>query len=113
MDFTDPLDNVEENNEIQAESNFETNIGEHSSLDENLSKENVSIEQSEIEETSSNEKSNGLEGFGIEQMEEQTPDLFDSAISENTNENEFTSFDNENSEEDELEIPAFLRRQKN
>ncbi len=104
---------VEENNEIQAESNFETNIGEHSSLDENLSKENVSIEQSEIEETSSNEKSNGLEGFGIEQMEEQTPDLFDSAISENTNENEFTSFDNENSEEDELEIPAFLRRQKN
>ena len=55
--------------------------------------------------------SNGLENFEIE---EETPELFNSEDNENSD-NEFTSFDNsENSEEeDDLEIPAFLRRQKN
>ena len=52
--------------------------------------------------------SNGLENFEIE---EETPELFNSE----NNENEFTSFDNSESseEENDLEIPAFLRRQKN
>jgi len=59
------------------------------------------------------ETSNGLENFGFEQMEEQTPELFDN-VEENSKSDEFTSFETENSEEeDELEIPAFLRRQKN
>jgi len=59
-----------------------------------------------------NTDSNGLENFGIEQQEEE-PGLFNSENNENS-EDEFTSFKNtENSEEDELEIPAFLRRQKN
>ena len=45
-------------------------------------------------------------------MEEQTPELFDN-VEENSKSDEFTSFETENSEEeDELEIPAFLRRQK-
>ena len=57
--------------------------------------------------------SNGLENFEIE---EETPELFNSKNNENENlDNEFTSFDNSESseKEDNLEIPAFLRRQKN
>ena len=57
--------------------------------------------------------SNGLENFEIE---EEKPELFNSENNENENlDNEFTSFDNSESseEEDDLEIPAFLRRQKN
>ena len=59
--------------------------------------------------------SNGLENF---QIEDDTPELFDSEntleTEKNENEQEFSSFSKEqNEEEDELEIPAFLRRQKN
>ena len=57
--------------------------------------------------------SNGLENFEIE---EETPELFNSENNENENlDNEFKSFDNSESseEENDLEIPAFLRRQKN
>ena len=58
--------------------------------------------------------SNGLENFGIDDIEQSTPDLFNS---ENVDKDEekFTSFDNEDkqSDEEDLEIPAFLRRQKN
>ena len=57
--------------------------------------------------------SNGLENF---QIEDTTPELFDteSDLEKNNNEEEFSSFINEKKEdEDELEIPAFLRRQKN
>ena len=65
----------------------------------------------DMQEQESN--SNGLENFEIE---EETPELFNSENNENENlDNEFTSFDNSESseEEDDLEIPAFLRRQKN
>ena len=57
------------------------------------------------------EQSNGLENFGIE---EETPDLFDSNNLDNSN-NEASELTEEtnSSEEDEFEIPAFLRRQKN
>ena len=58
------------------------------------------------------EPSNGLENFGIE---EETPDLFEEKSSfENSDENQSDiSEDLDTLEEDELEIPAFLRRQKN
>ena len=57
--------------------------------------------------------SNGLENF---QLEDDVPGLFDtgSVLETENNEQEFTSFTKEqNEEKDELEIPAFLRRQKN
>ena len=59
---------------------------------------------------------NGLENFGLE--ENQTTELFSSEtdkILEEDNSEEFTSFTNEKTSdsEDDLEIPAFLRRQKN
>ena len=52
---------------------------------------------------------NGLENFGIE---DETPDLFETNIDEELSEKSQNTLD-ENSEEDDLEIPAFLRRQKN
>ena len=54
--------------------------------------------------------SNGLENFGIE-AEEETPDLFNS--NEENPVREIAPSENEENEEDEFEIPAFLRRQKN
>ena len=79
--------------------------------------ENVEIQEEFQSENSENieekETSNGLENFGIDS---DVPELFNS---ENTSssEEEFSSFEkdenSEESEEDELEIPAFLRRQKN
>ena len=65
----------------------------------------------DMQEQESN--SNGLENFEIE---EETPELFNPENNENeSSDNEFTSFDNSESseEENDLEIPAFLRRQKN
>ena len=61
--------------------------------------------------TETEHPSNGLENFGVE---EETPDLFSSDF-ENSETESLTSSSNEDgeAEEDELEIPAFLRRQKN
>ena len=70
-----------------------------------------STENIEVKENENN--SNGLENFGIESIEDQTPELFNSDTEESLD-NNFTSFEDEKQiEEDELEIPAFLRRQKN
>ena len=56
--------------------------------------------------------SNGLENFGVE--EENAPDLFNSDNESSDSEDLLSrETDEENSEEDDLEIPAFLRRQKN
>ena len=54
------------------------------------------------------EKSNGLENFDLS---DETPQLFNNEnnIQNDTNEED----DRIESEDDELEIPAFLRRQKN
>ena len=72
------------------------------------------FEVNENNEEKNNSK--GLENFGIEGIEEDTPELFNSNNPESS-EQEFTSFettekDSNEYEEDELEIPAFLRRQK-
>ena len=61
----------------------------------------------EIEHTS-----NGLENFGVE--EDSAPYLFSSDNSNDESQNLLSTENNEqNSEDDDLEIPAFLRRQKN
>ena len=56
--------------------------------------------------------SNGLENFDFE---EETPELFnsDGSIEDAGNEEIPSTTETESTEEDELEIPAFLRRQKN
>ena len=68
--------------------------------------------EEKIETEAKDSTSNGLENFQID--EEETPNLFNSDESEN-NENTFSSAETSenNKEEDDLEIPAFLRRQKN
>ena len=56
--------------------------------------------------------SNGLENFGVEG--ETSPDLFNSDSETTSTESLLSVNTNENmSEDDDLEIPAFLRRQKN
>ncbi len=82
-------------------------------LDEKIAEDNHESTNPLILETEQKEVSNGLENFGIDEIEESTPDLFNS--DENVEE-KFKSFEDTEKtkdEEDDLEIPAFLRRQKN
>tara|TARA_B110001450_G_C17225352_1_gene321207 strand:- start:33 stop:536 length:504 start_codon:yes stop_codon:yes gene_type:complete len=89
--------------------NNQANDYEQSFAEEAL---NNMSETEETESIVSTQASNGLENFGVE--EESAPDLFNSD-SENTDSDAFpsTEMDQGNSEDDDLEIPAFLRRQKN
>ncbi len=75
---------------------------------ENHQEEPASPILEESKEEVNNEPSNGLENFGIE---EETPNLFNS--NEESSAIEITSSENDEEDEDDLEIPAFLRRQKN
>ena len=92
----------------QTESN-QSNDYEQSFSEEVLSANN------EIEESNSTEEehvSNGLENFGVEG--ETAPDLFSSDNETTETEGLLLTETSENiSEDDDLEIPAFLRRQKN
>ena len=101
--------------EIKTE-NFNSNHNEIENTDEmSVKSENIATHNNE--ENNSNfdqneNSSNGLENFSIN--EEETPELFNSE-NELLNEDTISSSEhNSNSEEeDDLEIPAFLRRQKN
>ena len=82
-------------------------------LDEKIEEDNHESTNPLILETEQKDDSNGLENFGIDEIEESTPDLFNS---DENFEEKFTSFESTEKtkdEEDDLEIPAFLRRQKN
>jgi cell division protein FtsZ len=81
------------------------------SIVENTLDESEVSFSSEALETSENEKDNSadLKEFGVEAAE---PDLFNSDNKDSASENLLGSND-EDQEEDDLEIPAFLRRQKN
>ena len=95
------VENIIEDNQL--------NDYEHSFSEETLSATN------EIEENNSTKEehvSNGLENFGVEG--ETAPDLFSSDSETRDTEGLLLTETNENvSEDDDLEIPAFLRRQKN
>jgi len=108
---------ISENNQNIISSEIESVIQDQSlrkSAPEQSFSEEINETISEIEEPSN---SNGLENFAIE---EETLGLFDSETNDDFKDNvqELSSLDTEdagkeNSEEDDLEIPAFLRRQKN
>ena len=88
--------------------NNQSNDYEQSFLEEALTtaqpKVNSSIEEDHV--------SNGLENFGVEG--EEAPDLFSSDSTTSETEGFLSTETSENtSEDDDLEIPAFLRRQKN
>ena len=83
-------------------------------LDNEKQEESLILENEYKEE---DQVSNGLENFEIEESES-SPELFNSENNSETdnNDQEFSSFTNkekENEGEEDLEIPAFLRRQKN
>ena len=77
---------------------------------ENTSVENeVSFSQEALESSESDQASSAdLKEFGVEAAE---PDLFNS--DNNYSSENLLGSNEENQEEDDLEIPAFLRRQKN
>jgi len=100
--------------EIKTE-NFNSNHNEIENMNE-MSVENENI-ATHNEENKSNfdqneNSSNGLENFSLN--DEETPELFNSE-NEILNEERISSSENDSNteEEDDLEIPAFLRRQKN
>ena len=80
--------------------------------DESLNNDEPSFTEEAIEtsEKLEDQPLNGLENFGIE-IEEETPELFNSE--NDSRSEEVTSIEKNEVEEDDLEIPAFLRRQKN
>ncbi len=88
-----------DNESIEANDHVANEIAQ-----ETLVNETHEIEKQEIQES---EPSNGLENFGLQ--EEGSFELFDNA---NEDQNTLAQEDKD-TEEDELEIPAFLRRQKN
>ncbi len=99
-------------NQLETNNVLNTTVSENEELANqeisNLNKEET-IENNQISENK--EVSNGLENFGLD---DEAPELFNSDSKDN-NDQEFTSFDDTEKKEDDddLEIPAFLRRQKN
>ena len=92
------IESIIENNPIN---DYEKSFSEEAFNGSNIENSPVEVEQS----------SNGLENFGVE---EETPDLFSSDNETLESKDLLSSENNESTtEEDDLEIPAFLRRQKN
>jgi cell division protein FtsZ len=100
------------NEEIVHSNNIETeNVVEDSSVNEmekSFTQEVMeSTQETTVEESVQEDVSNDLKEFGVDS---DSPDLF-SSETESSNSDELLSSSNE--EDDDLEIPAFLRRQKN
>ena len=112
--ITDGATALKLENEVQQETvqEVEQSVVSQEIINESSSKE-TKLEDDQyanVPEQEQKNASNGLENFEIE---EETPELFNSESPESSD-NEFTSFDDsEKSEDDDLDIPAFLRRQKN
>jgi cell division protein FtsZ len=112
--ITDNISNSEDFIASESENSSEVSGQEILTGDELKNDQSIS----ENETTNESSPSNGLENFGLD---EDSPNLFNTDNQEENSLNnegstsEFTSFENndENNDEDELEIPAFLRRQKN
>ena len=90
-------------NEIeQFEQNNNEVVTDSMVTEETIAEENQTDEEPEV--------SNGLENFEIE---EETPELFSSESENNLSDETSEPKETDNLDEDDLEIPAFLRRQKN
>ncbi len=77
---------------------------------ENISEDNdTSFSHEALSSSNNEESSNDLKEFGVDTDE---PDLFNTENQASTSDDLLGSSD-EDQEEDDLEIPAFLRRQKN
>jgi len=113
---TDGANALKLENEIVAEVAPETSSMEQiKDINAEYNEQVLSNQENEteinIEDNTEVEKSsNGLENFAIE---EENPELFNSEDDSSLQEFSSSDDDDNNSEEDDLEIPAFLRRQKN
>ncbi|MDC0469706.1 cell division protein FtsZ [Candidatus Pelagibacter sp.] len=94
------LEELLKSQEIENTVSETSNEHEVSFTEEAIKEDSASIEQ---------EIKNDLSEFGVES---DAPDLFNDD-SDSLNSNELLSTDSDNEQEDDLEIPAFLRRQKN
>ncbi|MDB3931621.1 cell division protein FtsZ [Candidatus Pelagibacter sp.] len=94
------LEELLKSQEIENTVSETSNEQEVSFTEEAIKEESASIEQ---------EIKNDLSEFGVES---DAPDLFNND-SESLNSNELLSSNSDDEQEDDLEIPAFLRRQKN
>ena len=113
------LENEIVSESIQSQSVDEVNNQYHEELLRNQEAENIvgnisedndtSFSQEALSSSNIEESSNDLKEFGVDTDE---PDLFNTENQASTSEDLLGSSD-ENQEEDDLEIPAFLRRQKN
>ena len=101
-------DDLSSNNFDNGDLSETTNTIKSESFEQTEVSENTSV-NNEFENTTEEEvyEKNGLENFEL--SEEDTPELFNS----DTNEEALTRPEEINSDEEDLEIPAFLRRQKN
>jgi len=97
--------NTQENEANNIIENSEISDHEQSFAEEALNNIETTEENSSIE---ADHSSNGLENFGVD--EEMAPDLFNDNV-ESVETQGLLSVDS--SEDNDLEIPAFLRRQKN
>ena len=102
----------ETNEEVMHSNNLETeSVVEDSSVNEmekSFTQEAMEVPQEQmVEESIEEDVSSDLKEFGVDS---EAPDLF-STETENSSSDELLSSNDE--EEDDLEIPAFLRRQKN
>ena len=79
---------------------------------ENVSvNDEISFSQEAVENSGTNQDSlNDLKEFGVDSEE---PDLFSSDNDNSNYDDLLGSSEKDNDDEDDLEIPAFLRRQKN
>ena len=78
-------------------------------VEKTSTEDEVSFSQEAIDESIEQEPSMDLKEFGVDTNE---PDLFNSETQSSNSENLLNSSE-DNNDEDDLEIPAFLRRQKN
>ena len=102
----DPLKESVIEKEIDHSININSDVGAAETLINDKEDDSLILSNEvEVEAKETKADTNGLENFGIE---EDTPDLF-----ENNSPLESSEQVEESSEEDEFEIPAFLRRQKN
>ncbi len=78
-------------------------------VENTLEEDEISFSQEAVNNSDEKDSSNDLKEFGVDTDE---PDLFNSD-NHNSNSEDLLNSSEDDSEEDDLEIPAFLRRQKN
>jgi cell division protein FtsZ len=101
--------NEEVTHTLNLENESESEDSSVNEMEKSFTQEAMVTPQEQIEEESIEEEdiSNDLKQFGVDS---DAPDLFTSETESSSPEDLLSSKDNE---EDDLEIPAFLRRQKN